>query len=442
MISLAFASPALSDLRDALDDSKLESAAILLCEPVSEAGRIRLLVKEIHIASAHDYLERSAMRVRLDPNFCLSIEKSAKLNRLSLVYVHTHPSPGHPDFSPEDDATEAKLSDYLSWRCPGVPHLALLFPRDAATRCRVMGSSQAVPVVQVGGDIVCATEGAQKLEMDRFDRQIRAFGEDGQKRIAALEVGIVGLGGTGSIVAQQLAHLGVMRFVLIDPDQVETSNLNRVVGAGPTDVLQSKVAVTERMIRSIRSEADIVAISGDVTARSVARRLSVTDFIFSCTDTHSSRHTINQLAYQYLIPTIDLGVAIGNSGDQATIGSHVQMLAPGLPCLWCSNHLNAHRIREELMTQEQRASDPYFEGGNGVRQPAVISLNGTTASLAITMFLSAVAGIPSRPRYLAYDAVRGRMNALAVAANPGCPFCGPESTLGMGDRAPLPGRPE
>jgi hypothetical protein len=117
------------------------------------------------------------------------------------------------------------------------------------------------------------------------------------------------------------------------------------------------------------------------------------------------------------------------------------MLAPGLPCLWCANHLNAHRIRQELMTPEQRAADPYFEGADGgVPQPAVISLNGTTSSLAITMFLAAVAGIPSRPRYLAYDGVRGRMNALAVNPDPGCPFCGPGSTLGWGDRAPLPGK--
>lgn len=442
MISLAFAAPALSDLRAALHDPTLESAAILLCEPVLERSQARILVKKAYIASDQDYLERSAVRVSLDPKFCLPIEKAAKHSGLSLVYAHTHPMAGHPDFSFEDDATEDKLAEYLNWRCPGVPHMALLFPKDAPARCRVLGSAQPVRVIEIGAGIVVATEDSQQPDTHLFDRQIRAFGKDGQQRIAALQVGIVGLGGTGSIVAQQLAHLGIQRFLLIDPDEIEISNLNRVVGATPADVGLAKVAVAERMIRLIRSDADVVSIAGDVTTRSVARRLSRADFIFCCTDTHASRHTINQLAYQYLIPAIDLGVAIGASGDQTTIGSHVQMLAPNLPCLWCSNHLNAHRIREELMTEEQRTADPYFENGTGVEQPAVISLNGTTASLAITMFLSAVAGIPSRPRYLAYDAVRGRMNALSVTANHDCPFCGPDSTLGMGDRAPLPGRPE
>ncbi|TGV96253.1 ThiF family adenylyltransferase, partial [Mesorhizobium sp. M2D.F.Ca.ET.145.01.1.1] len=138
--------------------------------------------------------------------------------------------------------------------------------------------------------LVSATEDSQQPDTDRFDRQIRAFGKDGQQRIAALQVGIVGLGGTGSIVAQQLAHLGIQRFLLIDPDEIEISNLNRVVGATPADVGQTKVAIAGRMIRHIRSDADVVAIVGDVTTRSVARRLSRTDFIFCCTDTHASRH--------------------------------------------------------------------------------------------------------------------------------------------------------
>ncbi|TGV63345.1 hypothetical protein EN801_047985, partial [Mesorhizobium sp. M00.F.Ca.ET.158.01.1.1] len=66
MISLAFAAPALSDLRAALDDATLESAAILLCEPVLEGAQARILVKKAYVASDQDYLERSAARVSLD----------------------------------------------------------------------------------------------------------------------------------------------------------------------------------------------------------------------------------------------------------------------------------------------------------------------------------------------------------------------------------------
>src|SRR5438132_32011 len=65
----------------------------------------------------------------------------------------------------------------------------------------------------------------------RFDRQVRAPGPTGQARLRALRVAIVGLGGTGSQVVQQLAHLGVRSFVLIEDDRVEESNLPRLAGA-------------------------------------------------------------------------------------------------------------------------------------------------------------------------------------------------------------------
>ena len=64
---------------------------------------------------------------------------------------------------------------------------------------------------------------------DRFSRQILAFGEKGQSAIAHTKVGIVGLGGVGSFVAQMLAYLGVNEFLLVDDDIIEESNLNRLI---------------------------------------------------------------------------------------------------------------------------------------------------------------------------------------------------------------------
>ena len=92
---------------------------------------------------------------------------------------------------------------------------------------------------------------------DMFDRQVRAFGAAGQQRLGDTRVAIIGLGGTGSIAAQQLVHLGVRKFVLIDPDTIEVTNLNRVVGATAQDVGASKVSVAARYIKSFSSEADV-----------------------------------------------------------------------------------------------------------------------------------------------------------------------------------------
>ena len=89
----------------------------------------------------------------------------------------------------------------------------------------------------------------------KFDRQVRALGSAGQKYLESLTVAIVGLGGTGSIAAEQLAHLGVRKFILVDPDRIEMTNLNRVVGARVSDVGRFKTDVAADMIARITSDA-------------------------------------------------------------------------------------------------------------------------------------------------------------------------------------------
>jgi molybdopterin/thiamine biosynthesis adenylyltransferase len=274
------------------------------------------------------------------------------------------------------------------------------------------------------------------------DRQIRTFGEEGQRILGKLNVAVIGAGGTGSVTVQQLVHLGVSQFLLIDPDVVEETNLNRLVGATPRDVGNTpKVEVAARTIRSVRPNAKVVSIRGDVTEEGIAKRLRDVDFIFCCTDSHASRHLINQLSYQYLIPAIDVGVAINRARDDLVqMAGRVTMLGPGLPCLWCAEQLDPNQVRRDLMNAEQREADPYIIGFSGIVQPSVISLNSTVASLAVTMFLSAVVGVPSSGRYVVYDGNRSRVTTLSVDVNLECNFCSTLSSAGEGDAYPLPVR--
>jgi molybdopterin/thiamine biosynthesis adenylyltransferase len=442
MITLVFLGTDRDRLRAALWDDAMESAAILLCEPVPlTGGDWRLLVRETHVAQATDYEERTTFAARLTAAFGLPFERKAKENRWSLVYCHTHPHQrGVARFSTVDDEAEIALSQYAGSRSPGVPHCALLFSAHSLA-ARPLGGQDTVRVMQVGSSM---SEKAGSAAIDAhsvFDRQVRAFGEEGQRRIEGTRIAIVGLGGTGSVTAQQLAHLGARDFVLIDRDVIEETNLNRTVGSTAGDVGQPKVAVAQRLIESIRPESKVLAIVGDVVDGASARTLLEVDIIFCCTDSHASRHLINQLVYQYGIPAIDMGVAISAVPEQPVrFAGHVKALAPGLACLWCLNSLDSNQIRRELMSPEHRAADPYFNDGPGVPQPAVITLNSTVASLAGTMFLSMIAGVDAPARYLVYDGNRQRVAHVDVAALPNCSFCGLDSTAGAGDSAPLPVR--
>jgi hypothetical protein len=92
-----------------------------------------------------------------------------------------------------------------------------------------------------------------------------------------------------------------------------------------------------------------------------------------------------------------------------------------------------------MMTPDQRKADPYVVGARVV-QPAIISINSTVASAAVTMFLSMVTGLDAPARFLVYDGNRQRLSGVAAERNPTCNFCGPDSPAGRRDLEPLPVR--
>lgn len=445
MITLAAPTPLLQTLRAQLWHDRSESAAILLCTPVKlhETGDWRLIVREAHVAPDSAYEIRTDTSVQLRPEFGLPLEKKARLRGWSIAYVHTHPTQvGPASFSAIDDAAEIPLAEYALARSPGVPHLGLVLARESLA-ARRLGTREPVRVLEVGSTINLLsdwrlTSDVENGDKNRLDRQIRAFGLEGQRRLSLMHVGI-GLGGTGSLVAQQLAHLGVRRFTLVDNDVLAASNLNRTVGATNDLLGEPKVGVAARMIRTISPDAQVSALVSDVLEHGAGRRIAEVDLIFCCTDSHASRHLLNQLSYQFLVPAIDLGVAI-DTQNAVQFAGHVKALAPGLPCLWCINHLDPRRVREEMMSAEHREADPYFTGGSGEPQPSVISINATVSSIAVTMFLAMTAGVPSAARYVIYDGNRTRVSSVAATVDESCNFCSMDSTAFAGDAFPLPER--
>ncbi|KQX22125.1 HesA/MoeB/ThiF family protein [Variovorax sp. Root434] len=385
------------------------------------------------------YLVRTAISATLKPEFCSHLANQAKQNGAGVLLAHTHIGNQPLDgFSVIDDGAEPPLAVYFNRRLPGRANLAAVITAQKI-HAREMGPGPTQPVAFVGSELVMPAQPSSRVD-GKFDRQVRAFGEDGQRALSALTVAIVGVGGTGSVVAQQLAHLGVIRFVLIDPDKVESTNLNRLVGAATSDIDRPKVNVAADHIKRINAMAKCQVVQGDVTHPDIAATLTAADFIFGCTDSMASRAVMNQLAYQYYIPCIDMGVAIGTeAGIVMYIGGRVQMLSPGLACLVCTDKLDSEQVRREMMTQEERKKDRYIVGEQ-VSQPAVISLNSQVSSAAITMFLSAVTGMPAGARMLTFDAMRGTVRPVAADPRPHCIVCSPEGALGQGARWSLPTR--
>ena len=439
MIELRIASSDLQTLRDSVLYDRQESCAVLLAgRGHCSDGRALMLVRESVFPEPEDYTQRAIDRAELRPEFVAHVAKKARLNNLSLVFVHSHPGSSIPQFSQVDDDGEEKLATFLAKRGEIVPHCALVIS-EGGMSARVLGLNEHVRVVSIGDErfVESSLEAESTETFPMFHRQVKAFGEVGQRILKDLRVAIVGIGGTGSIAVQQLVHLGLGSFILIDPDSLELTNLNRVVGAFQADVGLPKVDVAERYIRQFSPAADVRTIKADIVYSSIAHNLVDADIIFCCTDSHGSRSVIQQVSYQYLIPCIDIGSTITTSEDAVTgIFGRVQLVGPDQPCLWCSDLLNSDEIRRDMMNEIEKRSDPYIQGVR-VPAPSVVSLNGTVVSLAISMLLGLVTSIPVKSKHLVYDAMLPRLRSVTTSAKDDCFICSRSGTFGHGDAREL-----
>lgn len=213
-----------------------------------------------------------------------------------------------------------------------------------------------------------------------FSRQ-SFLGEHAADTLANVRVAIVGLGGGGSHIAQQLAHLGVGHFRFVDPDQIEASNLNRLVGATQSDVDNAafKVDIAERMVTAIRPWATVE--SAKQTWQQADELLKDAHVIFGCVDGYQQRDFLESAARRFCIPYIDIGMDIAKiaEGHFAIAGQMILSLPEG-PCMRCLGFLTPERLAKE----ENRYGDA------GVN-PQVIWTNGTLASLAVGTFVKLIA---------------------------------------------------
>ena len=435
MIELRIASSDLQALRDSLLGYGHERCAVLLAaQGHCTDGRDLMLVRESVLPTDDDYTRFGFDRAQLRPDFVARVAKRARLQELSLVFVHTHPGDSVPQFSPVDDRGEEELAAFLIRRGQTRFHAALVMSQGGMS-ARVLGRKAPLRIVSIGDRRVVEfdPEVPNARAFDMYDRQVRAFGVDGQRILNSLRVAVVGLGGTGSIAVEQLVHLGVHRFILIDPDSLELTNLNRVVGAVAEDVGRSKCEVAARYVQRFSSVAEVRSVNGNVVYASVARHLVDADVIFCCTDSHGSRSVIQQFAYQYLVPCIDIGSSITTTEEEVTgIFGRVQLLGPDQPCLWCSELLSSEEVRRDMMNEFERKADPYIQGAY-VPAPSVISLNGTVVSLAVTMLLGLVTSIPVESRHIIYNASKSSLRSVRVAAKDDCFICSRSGAFGLGD---------
>lgn len=234
------------------------------------------------------------------------------------------------------------------------------------------------------------------MDVSDFTRQT-FLGPSFSSICTRLRIGVIGLGGGGSHIVQQLAYIGFLNYVLVDNQKIEASNLNRLIGASAIDVMMEipKAQIAERTIRAIRPTASIERIQE--SWHSALRTLKECDVIFGCLDKFSERQMLEAVCRRYRIPLIDIGMTVkeASSPDDYWVGGQVIVSLPGHPCMRCMGYLSEDTMRREAVDYDDAGAEPQ-----------VVWANGVLASSAVGMLVALVSDWNAngvKPLYLEYD---------------------------------------
>lgn len=427
-----------------------EQAAYLRCRQSVSEEETRLFVREVILVNPEDIEEQSISGMKIKSSSFLRVMKQADQKKETFIFVHSHPA-GIIEHSQQDDKEEKKLfkTAYIRISTNGV-HASIVFagPHEPVGRVWLPdGSTAPLDLIRViGKTFKFYFRNIPTVKSDYFyDRQIRAFGGSIQPILNSLTIGVVGAGGTGSAVAEQLMRLGVGRILLTDDDLFDASNINRVYGSRVVDKSLPKIKILERLAADIGLGTEVKIVPKKIVYQSSFKELRNCDIVFGCTDDEWGRSLLTRLAIYYFIPVFDLGVRIDSEeGIIKSIQGRVTTLIPSVACLFCRGRITTERIRAESIhllnpTEAERLRKDGYIPELENTAPAVIPFTTTVASTAVSEFLHRLTGYLGAERET--SEVLHLFNLTRIGTNNRIPttdcICDDRNYWGRGDTTPL-----
>jgi hypothetical protein len=262
---------------------------------------------------------------------------------------------------------------------------------------------------------------------NRFSRQIALFGEEGQQKISQACVAIIGVGGLGTHLIQQLALLGVLTFFLVDDEKLSRTNTNRYVGVRFDDPIPGfpKVDLGERIAKEINPDIVVHKIADSFVSEAGFHAIQKATLVFGGLDLEGCRLVLNDVCTAYARSYIDLASDILTEGE-LEYGGRVCVCMNGDCCLQCLDVLDTKEASRDLEGEAERRNRDRLYGVDrqllGRTGPSVVSINGIIASLAVTEFMAAVTGLRPPKGFLTYRGSTGKVT-LSTDIHSDCLFC-------------------
>jgi adenylyltransferase/sulfurtransferase len=295
----------------------------------------------------------------------------------------------------QKDRTPVKAGDTVSI----IPSVAGGAPTDVATSVAGSSEGKRVDLPQLSGD-----------EVRRYSRHLilPEVGMDGQRALKAAKVLCIGAGGLGSPAAMYLAAAGVGTIGIVDFDVVDTSNLQRQLLHGTSDVGRSKLASAKDRLNALNPNVHVETYETALSSENALQLFEPYDVILDGTDNFPTRYLVN-----------DACVLLGKPNTYGSIfrfeGQASVFATKDGPCYRC---LYPEPPPPGLVPS-------CAEGGVLGVLPGIIGTIQATEAIKLIVGK----GEPLIGRFLIYDALRMRFRELKLRKDPDCPVCGTHPTV-------------
>jgi len=239
----------------------------------------------------------------------------------------------------------------------------------------------------------------------RYSRHILLpqIGIEGQEKLLASHVLIVGAGGLGSPVALYLTSAGVGRITICDGDDVDLTNLQRQIMHRTDAVGLRKVASARATMAAINPAVEVLTVAERVEGEQLAALVAAADAVVDASDNFATRHAVNRACAKHGKPLVS-GAAVRFDGQVAVF----DLRSPASPCYHCL-------FPEDGENEDMRCAIM------GVFAPLVGIIGSIQA--AETLKVLTTAGEPLTGRLLLLDALSMQIRTVALKKDPDCPVC-------------------
>ncbi len=244
-------------------------------------------------------------------------------------------------------------------------------------------------------------------QLDRYARHIvlHEIGGEGQKRLLAASVAVIGAGGIGAPVIQYLAAAGVGRLRVIDCDRVSLDNLQRQTLFSTGDVGRSKVEATHQRVAALNEDVAFEGVEARLSGENVGNLLEGIDLVVDGSDNFATRLAVSDYCTATHIPLVS--AAVGRF--QAQIGTF-RGWKEDRPCYRCF-------VGDAFDAED---CDNCAELG------VLGAMTGIAGSFAALEAIRAIAGFGEEPggKLHVFDGLAPSMRTIRIVKDPGCSACG------------------